>query len=313
MILFNTKKRKQAVKDFFAYVESQILATETETKTIEGISRQLKDGYELIDHNEWGIAFENLSTELVEHWVILDRHGISLARKVIELCKIDKKWELDLHRIESPGYKTGSWTLRDAEQAARENKYTFYKPSKEITNHLKIGNLAKLTFEFESSNEEHPSAERMWVIITEINAEKFKGTLDNHPFYIHDLYAGDEINFEHKHIIDHDLDMTEPNLVDKYYNRCIVTSKVLYDNAPINWIYREEPQPSEDDRDYIDTGWRIFSGDETEEYLDNPDNACLVSLGAVLSRDDSFIDLLDSEIGSKFERQSNGKFKKVEE
>lgn len=174
-----------------------------------------------------------------------------------------------------------------------------------------VGNIVKLTFQFDSSNSEHPSAERMWVQITEVNEEKFKGKLDNHPFYLHELHAGDEIDFEHKHIIDHDLELTEPNLVDKYYDRCFVTKKILQENAPVNYIYREEPMEDDQDRDYVDTGWRILSGDESQEYMDNPENISLVSLGAVLSKDDSFIDLLESEIGTSFERNKDGIFEKI--
>jgi len=312
-MIFNSKKRKQAVKDFFEYVESEILPNENETEIVSGITEQLKSGFELIDNNEWGIAFENLSTELVEHYIIIDKKRTELVRKITKLCKLDKKWEFDLRRIKSLGYKMGSWKLTDSEKLAKENKYTFYKPSKEILKNLKVGNIVKLTFEFESSNLEHPGAERMWVEITEINEGKFKGTLDNHPFYLHELYADDEINFEYKHIIDHDLGLSEPNLVDKYYDRCFATNKVLYDNAPINYIYREEPMEKDDERDYIDTGWRILSGDESDEYMEDIENISLVSIGSVLKRDDSFIDLLDSEIGTSFERNENGIFEEITE
>jgi hypothetical protein len=207
----------------------------------------------------------------------------------------------------------GSWKLTDSEKLAKENKYTFYKPSREILKNLKVGNIVKLTFEFESSNSEHPGAERMWLEITEINEHKFKGTLDNHPFYLHELYAGDKIEFEYKHIIDHDLELSESNLVDKYYDRCFATNKVLYENAPINYIYREEPMEKDEERDYEDTGWRILSGDESDEYMEDSENISLVSIGSILSRDDSFIDLLESEIGTSFERNENRIFEEITE
>lgn len=213
-MIFNNRKRKQAVIDFFEYVESELLSNEEDSEVINGIKKQLKSGFELIENNEWGIAFENLSSELVEHYIIVDRKGNDLVKKVIKLCKLNKKWEFDLRRINSLGYKMGSWKLTDSEKLAKENKYTFYKPSREILKNLKVGNIVKLTFEFETSNSEHQGAERMWLEITEINEDKFKGTLDNHPFYLHELYAGDEIEFEYKHIIDHDLELSEPNLVD---------------------------------------------------------------------------------------------------
>ena len=311
-MIFNSKKRKQAVKDFFDYVESDVLSTEEPSQIVDRIKEQLKNGYELIDNNEWGIAFENLASELVDHFFIIDRKGVEIVQRIVTLCKLDEKWEFDLRRINSLGYTTGSWRLVDSEKLAKENKYTFYKPSRNITQNLKVGNIVKLTFAFDSSNNKHPSGERMWVVITEVGVEYFKGTLDNHPFYIHELYAGDEISFEHKHIIDHDLKMSEPNLVDKYYDRCFVTNKVLYENAPVNYIYREEPMEKDEKRDYVDTGWRIFSGDESDEYMDNPENISLVSLGVVLAQDDSFIHLLDAEIGMSYERNENGKFEKIE-
>lgn len=311
MIFFKSKKSKQAVKDFFEYIKSEVLPNENEKEIKERITNQLKDGFELIDFNEWGIAFENISSELVENYVIIDKKGIELVKKIIKLCKLDYKWEFDLRRISSLGYKIGSWKLTDSEKLAQKHKYTFYKPSREITKNLVIGNLVKLTFEFDSSNSEHPSAERMWVEITEINGDNFKGKLDNHPFYLHELYAGDEIVFNHKHIIDHNLELSEPNLVDKYYDRCFVTNKILNEKAPINYIYREEPMENDEERDYKDSGWRILSGDESDVYLDDSDNTKFVSLGAVLSIDDSFIDLLESEEGTSFERNEKGIFEKI--
>jgi hypothetical protein len=312
-MIFNSRKRKQAVKDFFEYVESELLTNEEDSEVINGIKKQLKSGFELIENNEWGIAFVNLSSELVEYCFIVDRKGAELVKSVIKLCKLNKNWEYDLRRVKSLGYKIGTWKLTDSEKLAKENKYTFYKPSKEITQNLEVGNIVKLTFEFDSKNEEHPGAERMWVEITEINDDQFVGKLDNHPFYLHELYAGDEIKFEHKHIIDHDLELSEPNLVDKYYDRCFATNKVLYENAPINYIYREEPMKIDEERDYIDTGWRILSGEESDEYMEDLENISLVSIGSILSRDDSFIDLLESEIGTSFERHENGIFEKISE
>jgi len=304
-------KRKKKVIEFFDYVENELIPMEKESEPIQLIKNQLKEGRNLIDYNEWGIAFENLSSELVEHFIIVNRKGESIAKEVIKLCDLDKDWILKLRRLYSNGYVNGSWSLVDSEELAKENKYTYYKPSRKITNQLNIGNLAKLNFQFESTNDEDPLGERMWVIITEINQDKFKGSLDNNPFYLSELYYQDLIEFEHKHIIDHDLEISEPNLVAKYYDRCFVNNQILYDGEFANYIYREEPMEDDEERDYVDTGWRLMTGKETDEYMDNPDNFSFVSLGAVLSRDDSIIDILESEIGSSFERNNEGEFEKV--
>ena len=74
-MIFNNRKRKQAVIDFFEYVQSELLTNEEDSEVINGIQKQLKSGFELIENNEWGIAFENLSSELVEHYIIVDRKG----------------------------------------------------------------------------------------------------------------------------------------------------------------------------------------------------------------------------------------------
>ncbi len=67
---------------------------------------------------------------------------------------------------------------------------------------LKVGNIVKLIFESITSSKENPPAERMWVIITGVNKDGFKGRLNSIPFFIDNLNAEDEVIFEHKHIID---------------------------------------------------------------------------------------------------------------
>jgi hypothetical protein len=196
--------------------------------------------------------------------------------------------------------KNKSWSLDDAEIIAKEAKYTFYKPSKNLISKLQIGNLVKLIFRFETDKPEMPGAERMWVIITDINNGKFTGKLDNDPYYIKDLKHKDVLEFEGKHIIQvYGIDDGEEDLTQKYIHRCMATQKVLYENAQIKWFYREESM-GEVRAGIFDTGWRFMAGDETDEYLENPDNLHLVSLGALLNKDDSFVDLLDAPEGSAF-------------
>lgn len=40
----------------------------------------------------------------------------------------------------------------------------------------------------------------MWVLITEVNEDTFKGTVDNIPAYIQNLKYQDVVEFEAKHI-----------------------------------------------------------------------------------------------------------------
>ena len=52
-------------------------------------------------------------------------------------------------------------------------------------------------------------------------------------------------------------------------DRCIVTNTVAEQGEPVGFLYREAPVFEND------SGWRIFSGDETDEYTDNPDISAL--------------------------------------
>lgn len=199
-----------------------------------------------------------------------------------------------------------SWYLANADELAAAHKYTFYKPSREIIAKVQPGDEVKLIFRFESDAPEAPSGERMWVTVEAVSADgRFRGRLHNAPAWIKDLALGDPVEFDASHIIntqhdDHD------NLVERYIKRCFVTKRILEEGAKVGYLYREAP-----DRDK-DSGWRFMAGDESQDYMDDADNLALVSLGAVLSLDDSFIDLLDAPDGAQFERDAaTGRFEPV--
>ena len=49
--------------------------------------------------------------------------------------------------------------LDNAEEIQKGAKYTFYRPSQELINQLRIGNYVKLIFRLESDNDDAPDAE----------------------------------------------------------------------------------------------------------------------------------------------------------
>ena len=146
----------------------------------------------------------------------------------------------------------------------------------------------------------------MWVSITSISNQGFVGELDNDPAYIKDLKYQEKIEFQEKHIIDTDLADPVPSIVEKYIKRCFVTNNILYEGVSVGYLYREDPDQEDD------SGWRFTTGTETDEYMDNPDNSSYVSVGAVLSQDDSFIDLLESPSGIAFVKNNEGGFVEVQ-
>jgi hypothetical protein len=192
-----------------------------------------------------------------------------------------------------------TWRFRDADPIAAEHPYTFYKPSRELIAKVSPGENVKLIFDFESDDPDAPGAERMWVIVDKVlDGLEFTGRLDNEPRWIKDLAAGDSIQFRACHIINTEHD-DDDNLVERYIKRCYVTNRVLQEGCRAGYLYREEPDREDD------SGWRITANDESEDYMDDSKNIAYVSLGAVLSCDDSFRDLLDAAAGSAFMRDEN--------
>ncbi|QYR24157.1 DUF2185 domain-containing protein [Paenibacillus sp. sptzw28] len=198
-----------------------------------------------------------------------------------------------------------AWELVSVYERNRETPYTFYVPSSLVIESLAIGDLVKLIFVSDDEHDDY-SGERMWVELTQITDEGFKGILTNQPIYISDLNLGDEIDFSADHICDTLLEDPEVPKWDYYFDKKVVVTTDVLERRLFNFIMRDTP------RDDIDTGWTFFTGYESEDANGDSDNFQVVSLGAVLNMDDSIIDLLDDEPLCAYERNiKNNKFYKV--
>ena len=191
-----------------------------------------------------------------------------------------------------------TWYLEDADAIAAANKYTFYKAPRDLISLVRPGETVKLIFRLSSPDPGSPGGERMWVLVDSIDADgTFRGRLNNEPRCIKDLKLDDPLVFNASHIINTEHD-DDDNLVEKYAKRCFVTNRILREGARVSYLYREGPDEE------ADSGWRFTANDESDEYMDNVDNLAYVSVGLVLSHDDSFIHLLDSPRGSAYARDS---------
>ena len=151
-------------------------------------------------------------------------------------------------------------------------------------------------FRGEGDDADSVHVERMWVIVDVVHpGGRFEGRLDNDPYRIRGLQAGDPVSFEARHIIN-TAHQDPHDFTARYTARAFVTHRVLRDGQPICFLYREAPD------DEQDSGWRFTAGDETDAYMDDTSNVSCVSLGAVLSKDDSVLHLLDEPEGSAFKR-----------
>lgn len=81
---------------------------------------------------------------------------------------------------------------------------------------------------------------------------------------------------------------------------CFITKKAL-DGEYIGYMYHDEPHP-----DYPDSGWRFFVGDESDEYVNDPDNTVVCGLNTICNLFPDVMAYLHAGEGRRFGRQENG-------
>lgn len=89
---------------------------------------------------------------------------------------------------------------------------------------------------------------------------------------------------------------------------CIAPDTITVDGRRVGFCYRE--LGSND----LDSGWRFFAGDETDEYLAEAGNSAVYDVNTVANYDPEIIPLLDAPVGSAFEREGgNGPFVRADD
>ncbi len=219
----------------------------------------------------------------------------------------------------------GTFTLEDPRPTAQSSPYTYYLPPPDHIEAIEPGDLVKLIFKSEPSGRKY-SAERMWANVESRYGDHFSARLDNMPYDMPQLEPGETIEFDGHMIIDiefqnsdsrPELDALSAPVQKQYWDRCFVDDCVLDGSVRVGYLYRETPWPREgkrkDDK-FPDSGWRIRGDVEKmsdEQY--EAEAASYIALGKVLNTDDSWIDLIESPIGSAFLiNQETGLFEPTE-
>lgn len=88
---------------------------------------------------------------------------------------------------------------------------------------------------------------------------------------------------------------------------CVASDRITVAGNGIGFMYREPP-----DND-LDSGWRFFSGEESQEYAADPANFGLYDVNTIANYDPDIIAHLDAPAFSAFERSAEtGVFMAVE-
>ena len=200
-----------------------------------------------------------------------------------------------------------SYNILDPRPIAAEVPYTFFLPSSAEIGAVRKGDLVKLLFDYPHQTEKW-AAERMWVKVESADGDDLRGVLDNNPDEpTSPLKAGDQLAFSRHDIlaIEWDDPKAAPSAPDyrEYWDRCVVDQCVLDGEEPVEYIYREEPDMDSEGDKHPDSGWRIRGrmGSATDAEIDERKIA-YVALGAVLNRDDSWIEWIDAPIGTALMR-----------
>ncbi|HRI67666.1 MAG TPA: DUF2185 domain-containing protein [Polyangium sp.] len=85
----------------------------------------------------------------------------------------------------------------------------------------------------------------------------------------------------------------------------IASNKVAKERKRVGYMYREVPDNDDD------SGWRVFSGEETQDYADDAQNFAMYNASTILEIDPSVGAVLGTPAPVTFERNSAGKFVKV--
>lgn len=76
----------------------------------------------------------------------------------------------------------------------------------------------------------------------------------------------------------------------------LASAHVARDRRPVRFMYRERPDNPDDG------GWRFFSGDEPQAYVDDPANTGIYALTTIAAIDPSVLPLLGTAAPCAFER-----------
>lgn len=81
------------------------------------------------------------------------------------------------------------------------------------------------------------------------------------------------------------------------HGSCIASDMITCEGRQVGFMYREVPD------DDLDSGWRFMAGEESDEYMDDPDHHAIYDANTIANYDPDIIPFLNAPAGSAFERE----------
>lgn len=90
--------------------------------------------------------------------------------------------------------------------------------------------------------------------------------------------------------------MSQPD-TDLFEKFALISKYIIDEKLPITWIFRDNPETNED------SGWRILSGSEDEDFFDDQEDSFVgITIAELLRYEPSLVSLINSPFQSEFER-----------
>ena len=103
------------------------------------------------------------------------------------------------------------------------------------------------------------------------------------------------------------LSANEVKPIAQGFGGCFASDHILVEGLRVGFMYREPPDNT------LDSGWRFMSGQEDDDYMNEPDHLGFYDVNTIANYDPSIVPLLNEPVGSAFEKQPGStSFTKVE-
>ena len=195
------------------------------------------------------------------------------------------------------------YEITDPGPIALSAPYTFFRPAPEEISAIGPGDLIQATIRSNPPSLKW-DAERLWFTVLSVSDDQFEARLESEPYDMPSFPKGRIIEVPRQAIVGLVFADERPRIPEprQYWERCFVDGSVLEGTRRIAYLYREDPETSTGDT-FPDSGWRVRASTAGQSALEAEKEAVqYVALGAVLNKDDSWLRLLDSPVGSSFRR-----------